>query len=200
MWIKTKIQDRPVIIYIVMEKINEESLLSRFSLVCLWLCWNNITQSPLLHSRSTRLAGTEYSTRNHRLLFYQSWNFSQSAAEEPNENLENDNIQEDTKHFNVDGHPHLALHVHDDHSVRAVTNYEMLRVFREQDDVVDSDVCSSRGTQRLKRAGAFCGLYIPDLKKKDTNQTLVRFQLARFCYHSTFCLLLYSHNNRQKKY
>lgn len=96
MWIKTKIQDRPVIIYNVMEKINEESLLSRFSLVCLWLCWNNITQSPLLHSRSTRLAGTEYSTRNHRLLFYQSWNFSQSAAEEPNENLENDNIQEDT--------------------------------------------------------------------------------------------------------
>lgn len=34
----------------------------------------------------------------------------------------------------------LSLHVHDDHSVGAVTHYKVLRVLGQQDDVVDGDV------------------------------------------------------------
>lgn len=40
-------------------------------------------------------------------------------------------------------HTHLALHVHDDHRVGAVAHHKVLRVFGQQDDVVDRDVCTS---------------------------------------------------------
>lgn len=36
----------------------------------------------------------------------------------------------------------LALHVHDDHRVRAVAHHKVLRVLGQQEDVVDRDVCA----------------------------------------------------------
>lgn len=80
----------------------KECLRSGFSLVCPWLCWNSKAQSPLRHSRSTRHVETEYSTQNHLLLSYQSWNSSQSATEKPYGDFsEIHNAQTDTNNFNT---------------------------------------------------------------------------------------------------
>lgn len=37
----------------------------------------------------------------------------------------------------------LALHVHDDHRVRAVAHHKVFRVLGQQEDVVDCDVGAS---------------------------------------------------------
>lgn len=37
----------------------------------------------------------------------------------------------------------LALHVHDDHRVRAVAHHKVLRILGQQEDVVDRDVSAS---------------------------------------------------------
>lgn len=60
-------------------------------------------------------------------------------------------------------HTHLALHVHDDHRVGAVAHHKVLRVFGQQDDVVDRDVGAGRRSQGFEGVAALGGLHVPHL-------------------------------------
>lgn len=59
----------------------------------------------------------------------------------------------------------LSLHVHDDHSVGAVTHYKVLRVLGQQDDVVDGDVGACWRAQRFEGVWALGGLHVPHLRQ-----------------------------------
>lgn len=65
---------------------------------------------------------------------------------------------------------HLALHVHDDHRVGAVTHHKVLGVLGQQDDVVDRDVGAGRRAQRLEGVAALGGLHVPHLTEKRTQR------------------------------
>lgn len=67
---------------------------------------------------------------------------------------------------------YLPLHVHDDNCIWSVTNNKVLRIFRQENHTVHSDVCSSCATQGFEGVTAFCSLHIPNLTNKRERENM----------------------------
>lgn len=61
---------------------------------------------------------------------------------------------------------YLALDVHDDHSAGPVTHHKVLRVLGYQNHVVNRNVRSFWNIRSFDGNGAFCRVYVPDLRSR----------------------------------